>query len=605
MLPESLFNSSQAEPVAETKQTQKVSFPAADSALSRSNQEFKNALSTTMGAGNKSINKQIDKAHNKSELLTNNNSKNEQDHEPNLQYNIQLASQTNNDKNINRIKHQNISIEQGKHFNRNLSQHHIQRATENTSAEKVATDGKVLPEQLLNKSVKDNAAGVEQSVKPGNAHQQKINNTVNNSGQSNNSQTNATTRNALLINPDNKITNPIDGKQSVGNQTNPGTAELQTNLNAKDPEMKRDIAGLSKNELQQKLASIAIPAKENTSNVIKESGNSASSADLKGKVELNPTKSENSAAKQQTINLSLEAKSLDTKALLSAYSAKSLNLESIKAKLTDAPASSQKTAPISAELLLQQSIQKQTDLSSEKGKVLIANKLGESASIPESGKFDLLQRAAEKLSPETSRLDRITEQLFQQSSREDTVSKVLTANNTSSQSAAKPVSTMINDTAIVQTNQLNSTQVVSKPAELSLPVSLPTQQWNHKFAEQVSMMILRGNTQANIRLDPPELGPMAIRVNHTGTETQIQFQVNNPIARDLIDSGMNRLREMLEQHGFENVDVDVSEQGERAHDSSTSLADNDDLENETEVIDTELLPENKTFSSKSLVDIFA
>jgi len=164
---------------------------------------------------------------------------------------------------------------------------------------------------------------------------------------------------------------------------------------------------------------------------------------------------------------------------------------------------------------------------------------------------------------------------------------------------------MNNDAVSSQTQQPNNSQNINRAAEIPLTVSVSNRKWNQKFAEHVSMLALKGTTNAHIKLDPPELGPMTVRIHHHGNDTQIQFVVNNPIAKELVDSGSQRLREMLEQHGFENVDVDVNEFTKEEHNSAE--ADNKEQESIEMIEDITNNSENvsQRQEKSSLIDIFA
>ncbi|MCP4274664.1 MAG: hypothetical protein GY781_22290 [Gammaproteobacteria bacterium] len=578
--------------------------------------------------------KQRDRKETQSNTSNENLSVNEQNHHYGETENTQLANNNTDGEDTQSVKAlvdknaELSTVEEGKQFNINLSQNINPVFIENAAGEKVATDGKLLPDQLLNKPSNSQGSVALEQMNSNTVVKKGLSNTANSKGIE-------SSQNRLLSKAEKHIANananPADGKvtdtvannatevvdkknnQKIPNATksfeflnqpvkgNQGAIkqeEFLTSLKKLNPEKSSDVVALSKKELQQKLASIALSANKNVTKEMSAAVKS-SSGELNSKIDLNAAALVTSSDKQKLVNITIDKGGADPKTLLSAYSSKSLNLDTVKAKLSEGNNVTQKLVSNSAENLIQPGVSKQDEISLEKGKGNIADNLS---------RFDLLQRSSDKQLPDITRLDRVADQLIQQTSREESVAKALTANETSNPTTTKPATSgtvVTNETAAVQTVQSNNAQTVSKPAELALPVSLPPHQWKQKFAEQVSMMILRGNTRANIRLDPPELGPMAIRVNHNGADTQIQFQVSNPIARDLIDAGMQRLREMLEQHGFENVDVDVREQGERTHDSSESLADTDDLEDDADIMSRDLLSKDDSYQSKSLVDIFA
>ena len=154
------------------------------------------------------------------------------------------------------------------------------------------------------------------------------------------------------------------------------------------------------------------------------------------------------------------------------------------------------------------------------------------------------------------------------------------------------------------TQQSHSNPLFAKEAALS--VGVPRTVWNQRFAEHISMLTMKGAQHARIRLDPPELGPMTVRINQQGAETQIQFTVNNPIARELVDSGMQKLREMLEQQGFSDVDVDVSEYSQdQAQDDAQAGLDEQEIAHLTSDSKSQERPLESYQESIGIIDIFA
>ncbi|MCP3674646.1 MAG: hypothetical protein GY829_09315 [Gammaproteobacteria bacterium] len=232
--------------------------------------------------------------------------------------------------------------------------------------------------------------------------------------------------------------------------------------------------------------------------------------------------------------------------------------------------------------------------------------------VPESLKLEQpnqIENQSPQLSVKDIKGNPLAEQFIQQVVKNETISSSLTNTDTTTQNTSRPQAAMLGAESIShqsqQAQQINSTQSINRHNEVVLPVSMPTPQWNKKFAEHVSMLALKGTTSAHIKLDPPELGPLAVKIVHTGSETQVQFQVTNPIARELVESGMNKLREMLEEHGFENVDVDVSEQQtneQHASEDASDLNDKEDKNDELRPHSNEL-PEK--FNNNSSVDLFA
>lgn len=79
--------------------------------------------------------------------------------------------------------------------------------------------------------------------------------------------------------------------------------------------------------------------------------------------------------------------------------------------------------------------------------------------------------------------------------------------------------------------------------------------------ERVSALLNINNKEAEIRLDPPEMGSMHIRIRSDAEQAQINFVVQNQQAKEALEQSMPRLREMLAQQGIELGESSI-QQGE-------------------------------------------
>ncbi|WP_246029003.1 flagellar hook-length control protein FliK [Parashewanella tropica] len=84
------------------------------------------------------------------------------------------------------------------------------------------------------------------------------------------------------------------------------------------------------------------------------------------------------------------------------------------------------------------------------------------------------------------------------------------------------------------------------------------QRFSPVMKQQLMAMVNKGIGQAEIRLDPPELGHMTVRIQVQNDQTQVQFQVANPQARDLLEQAQPRLRDMLAEQGMNLADSQIS-----------------------------------------------
>ncbi|WP_052074738.1 flagellar hook-length control protein FliK [Shewanella mangrovi] len=91
--------------------------------------------------------------------------------------------------------------------------------------------------------------------------------------------------------------------------------------------------------------------------------------------------------------------------------------------------------------------------------------------------------------------------------------------------------------------------------------------------QQLLTMVKDGIQHAEIRLDPPELGAMTVKVQVRGDHTQVQFHVTQTQAKDLIDQAMPRLRDLLQQQGMNLADSQVSYGGSGQQSQSGATGD--------------------------------
>lgn len=214
-------------------------------------------------------------------------------------------------------------------------------------------------------------------------------------------------------------------------------------------------------------------------------------------------------------------------------------------------------------------------------KILAQSAIADKAKTDTAGKLDAVVATAAKSVGADGKSDKAT--------AKDVLAGVLKAEAKGVQSAAEvrsPVSDAIHqalkgDAASTQTDispfqqQLHQ-QGLQPPLrgemaqyQLSLrqgmEQSLQTADMVQRFApvmrQQLITMVSNGVQQAEIRLDPPELGAMMVRVQVHGDQTQVQFHVTQTQTRDMLEQAMPRLREMLQEQGMNLADSHISQGG--------------------------------------------
>ncbi|TKB58236.1 flagellar hook-length control protein FliK [Ferrimonas aestuarii] len=96
-------------------------------------------------------------------------------------------------------------------------------------------------------------------------------------------------------------------------------------------------------------------------------------------------------------------------------------------------------------------------------------------------------------------------------------------------------------------------------AQLRQPVA--AERMAPELRERMMMMINSRTNQAEIRLDPPELGALQVKIQMNGDQAQLQLQVAQTQTREMVEQALPRLREMLEQQGITLTDTQISQGG--------------------------------------------
>jgi hypothetical protein len=158
------------------------------------------------------------------------------------------------------------------------------------------------------------------------------------------------------------------------------------------------------------------------------------------------------------------------------------------------------------------------------------------------------------------------------------------AANTSQQNVAL-------STSAVQTFSALSSPLAATAQSNALPTHLETMTLARNadstalgsgLSERVNWMINQKQNTATIRLDPPLLGKLDVHIKFADDATTVVFHTQHAQTRDLIESASVRLRDFLQESGYQNVNVDVSQrQDQQQARSQTSLGSDADQQDES------------------------
>ncbi|MFK3970503.1 flagellar hook-length control protein FliK [Pseudomonas sp. NPDC087358] len=115
--------------------------------------------------------------------------------------------------------------------------------------------------------------------------------------------------------------------------------------------------------------------------------------------------------------------------------------------------------------------------------------------------------------------------------------------------------------ALSQAAQVKPASTTPTTPLLNQPLAMNQGGWTEGVVNRVMYLSSQNLKQADIQLEPAELGRLDIRVNMAADQqTQVTFMSAHVGVRDALESQMSRLRDSFAQQGMGQVDVNVSDQ---------------------------------------------
>jgi flagellar hook-length control protein FliK len=136
------------------------------------------------------------------------------------------------------------------------------------------------------------------------------------------------------------------------------------------------------------------------------------------------------------------------------------------------------------------------------------------------------------------------------------------------------------------------------------------QRWADALGERVLLMAGREQHVAELRLSPPNLGPLEVRLSLHQDQASVAFVSQHAAVRDALEQAIPRLRDMLAQQDVQLVQVDVSQretgghaadhQGQAARSAAVGRATGEEADAHTIELDG-----LRADAARGLVDLFA
>lgn len=152
-------------------------------------------------------------------------------------------------------------------------------------------------------------------------------------------------------------------------------------------------------------------------------------------------------------------------------------------------------------------------------------------------------------------------------------------------------------------SQSSAMAMASAQGALSLDQSM----MQTRVGQQIMMMHEKGISSARIRLDPPELGSLLIKLEVQDRSAVVHFSAQNHMVRDSLEQQLPRLQELMDDMGLELSDASVESQsggqeGTDYRDETGGTGQNGDTGEQDSLSSEQPLSGESTAANLSLVD---
>ena len=173
------------------------------------------------------------------------------------------------------------------------------------------------------------------------------------------------------------------------------------------------------------------------------------------------------------------------------------------------------------------------------------------------------------------------------------------------------------DTVIQENTQLRAEASKSQQQfeGFDKAINIHKPEGQQQLNEKIRWMVNARNTMAEIRLDPPEMGSMQVRVNVAGDAASVSFVVQSQQAKEALADAMPKLRDMLSEQGIELGDAEVRKDNSSGNENGQQLANDNSRGNGTEnrgendglddMGETRIIEQSVTRAAKGGIDFYA
>lgn len=115
-------------------------------------------------------------------------------------------------------------------------------------------------------------------------------------------------------------------------------------------------------------------------------------------------------------------------------------------------------------------------------------------------------------------------------------------------------------------------QLTSSLLDMGVPQAVGTRGWDSAIGDRLMWMVQGEQQFAKLKLNPPNLGPLEVRLNVSHDQASVTFLAPHAAVREALEAAMPRLREMFDQQSMQLVRADVgdpnAQHGDPTHNAS-------------------------------------
>jgi flagellar hook-length control protein FliK len=126
--------------------------------------------------------------------------------------------------------------------------------------------------------------------------------------------------------------------------------------------------------------------------------------------------------------------------------------------------------------------------------------------------------------------------------------------------AAGPASGLPRSPVLAGSTVLSPT-IAASLLQMGVPEPVGGRAWPAAISDRIMWMVQGEQQVAKLKLNPPNLGPIEVRLTLNQDQASIVFAAHHAAVRDALEAAMPRLRELLEQQSLQLVQADVHDPG--------------------------------------------